>query len=120
MKEEIKEIPFLPHYYISNYGIVYTTKRCKHLRNTNEMRILKPKVTKQGYHFFGAYVIPNKKQWYNLHRMVWTMFRGPIPYGLQIDHKDGDKSNNDLTNLELVTHQENTLRYWVRKNGKTN
>ena len=117
MKEEIKEIPFLPNYHISNYGIVYTTKRCKHLRNNTNMRVLKPKITKQGYHFFGAYVIPNKKQWYNLHRMVWTMFRGPIPYGLQLDHLDFDKSNNHIANLELVTQHENTKRYWDKRNN---
>ena len=84
------------------------------------MRVLKPKITKDGYHFFGAYVIPNKKQWYNLHRMVWTMFRGPIPYKLQIDHLDSDKSNNHIDNLDLVTHIENMKRYKDRKNATKN
>jgi hypothetical protein len=120
MKEEIKEIPFLPDYHISNYGIVYTTKRCKHLRNNSDIRILKPKITDKGYYFFGAYPTPKKKEWFNLHRMVWTIFRGPIPYKLQIDHIDGDKSNNHIDNLELVTHQENTNRYWNKRNAKTN
>jgi hypothetical protein len=52
--------------------------------------------------------------------MVWTIFRGPIPYKLQIDHKDGDKSNNHIDNLELVTQQENTKRYWNKRNAKKN
>ena len=120
MKEEIKEIPFLPNYHISNYGNVYTTKACRYLKNNTDMRVLKPKITKDGYHFFGAYVIPNKKQWYNLHRMVWTMFRGPIPYKLQIDHLDSDKSNNHIDNLDLVTHIENMKRYKDRKNATKN
>jgi len=44
---------------------------------------------------------------YYLHRLVWETFMGDIPEGLQINHKDGDKSNNNLSNLELVTPQQN-------------
>lgn len=37
------------------------------------------------------------------HRLVWAVAYGPIPNGLQINHKDSDKYNNRLANLELVT-----------------
>lgn len=33
----------------------------------------------------------------------------------EIDHKDGNKSNNNLSNLEYVTHAENIRRYHSRK-----
>jgi len=46
------------------------------------------------------------------HKLVWMGFRGPIPNGLEIDHVDGDKSNNALTNLEPVTSGENQRRSW--------
>ncbi len=38
-----------------------------------------------------------------MHRMVWTYFNGAIPDGYEIHHRDFDKENNDIANLELVT-----------------
>ncbi len=37
-----------------------------------------------------------------MHRYVWEFFNGPIPKFYQVHHKDGDKSNNDISNLELI------------------
>jgi hypothetical protein len=42
------------------------------------------------------------------HRMVWEAFNGPIPPGMQINHKNGIKHDNRLSNLEVVTPSENT------------
>ena len=36
-----------------------------------------------------------------LHRAVWELHRGPIPEGYHVHHKDGDRENNGLDNLEL-------------------
>lgn len=41
------------------------------------------------------------------HRCVWTWFNGEIPDGMVINHKDFDRSNNRIENLEAVTHSEN-------------
>lgn len=43
------------------------------------------------------------------HRLVWTVHRGPIPSGLEINHKDGDPQNNALENLEVVSPSQNML-----------
>lgn len=43
----------------------------------------------------------------SVHRLVWEAFNGPIPGRLEINHKDLDRSNNKLENLELLTHREN-------------
>jgi hypothetical protein len=40
------------------------------------------------------------------HVWVWEQAYGPIPDGYQIHHRDGDKRNNDLANLQLVTPTE--------------
>lgn len=47
--------------------------------------------------------------WY-AHRLVWEAANGPIPEGMQIDHLDCDAGNNALSNLDLVTPQENRAR----------
>jgi hypothetical protein len=42
------------------------------------------------------------------HRLVWIAFNGLIKdRSLQINHKDGVKTNNSLSNLELVFNKEN-------------
>jgi len=37
------------------------------------------------------------------HVMVWEASNGPIPEGFDIHHKDGNKLNNDLSNLECIS-----------------
>lgn len=37
-----------------------------------------------------------------MHRYVWEHYYGEIPRGGQIHHKDKDRSNNDISNLQLV------------------
>lgn len=49
-----------------------------------------------------------------IHRIVAETFLGSIPEGYDVDHIDGDKSNNSVTNLEIITHQENMRRYYER------
>lgn len=41
------------------------------------------------------------------HRVMWESVRGQIPDGLYVNHIDGDKQNNAIANLELVTHTQN-------------
>lgn len=41
-----------------------------------------------------------------LHRLIWEKFNGPIPKGHHIHHKDGDKLNNSIHNLECLSHAE--------------
>ena len=44
-----------------------------------------------------------------LHRYVWELNNGEIPKGYDIHHKDGNRHNNEINNLEMVLstkHQE--------------
>lgn len=37
------------------------------------------------------------------HRFVWENVYGEIPKGFHVHHKDGNKSNNDISNLEVMS-----------------
>ena len=41
------------------------------------------------------------------HQVAWVWANGPIPRGMEIDHIDGDGTNNALANLRLVSHKQN-------------
>lgn len=43
-----------------------------------------------------------------VHRVIWELFNGEIPEGMQIDHKDGDRRNNRISNLRLVPAKLNS------------
>lgn len=43
---------------------------------------------------------------HRLHRDVWEFYNCKIPKGYDIHHKDHDKSNNDIENLQLMKNGE--------------
>ena len=72
-------------------------------------------IDKDGYAYFHLH----KKRW-PIHRMAWVLTQGPIPDGYEIDHIDGNRANNKLTNLRLATRSENNQnRRTARKDSKT-
>lgn len=52
------------------------------------------------------------------HRIIWLMHYGRWPVG-QIDHIDGDRSNNRLSNLREVTQQQNNCNRPNRSKSQT-
>ena len=55
----------------------------------------------------GYAVIRIKNTLHYAHRLAWFYVYGVLP-DLQIDHIDGNKSNNCIENLRLATNQENS------------
>lgn len=56
----------------------------------------------------GGYIrIQRNKIGWQAHRLVWEAVHGPIPDGLQINHINGIKSDNRISNLEVVSASEN-------------
>lgn len=56
-----------------------------------------------------------------LHQVVWEDANGPVPDGFQIHHRDEDKTNNDLANLQLVRTGKHISVYHpgnIRKAGE--
>ena len=45
-----------------------------------------------------------------LHVYIWEKYNGEVPEGYHVHHVDGDKSNNDISNLTLMNQSEH-MRY---------
>lgn len=43
----------------------------------------------------------------SVHRVIWTLLKGDIPDGMQINHINNDRQDNRICNLEVVTPKEN-------------
>jgi hypothetical protein len=55
---------------------------------------------------------------YQIHRLIWVWVTGEDPGEYQVDHIDGNPSNNIWGNLRLATHPENIRNRVVRKDNK--
>lgn len=48
----------------------------------------------------------SKNKTYKIHRVIWECVNGEIPNGYHIHHIDGNKLNNSIYNLELLSTSE--------------
>ena len=56
---------------------------------------------------------------YGYHAILWTLYyRENIPEGLEIDHINGNKIDNRIENLRIVTSRGNQQNIVVHRNGK--
>lgn len=98
-------------YFISNMGNVKSLKG----RNANG-RILKPYIINSGYKMVNM-MVDGKKQRKLVHRLVASSFLH-LKEGLVVNHKNGDKLDNRLVNLEVCSYKENSEH--AHKNGLVN
>lgn len=63
-------------------------------------------------------IVFDRKRLY-AHRIVWEMHNGKIPENMQIDHIDGDGTNNNIKNLRLVTAGGNRKNQPLRSDNKS-
>jgi len=103
-------------YQVSNLGKVRTVKRDyfsgRHhtVKKTIENAPLYHRVNRSGY--IDVNLRKGKKRRpYTVHRLVYEAFNGAVPNGLVINHKDLNKMNNNLSNLEAITSRENNIHY---------
>ena len=101
------------HYQISTFG------RIKSFKKGHE-KILKPFVDKDGYLSI-ALSKDGKIRKFKIHRLVAQAFIANLEDKPQINHRDGNKMNNHVDNLEWNTNRENNLhaiRIGLRKYQK--
>lgn len=66
---------------------------------------------------YGYRTIDFRKGKYLAHRVAWFLAHGSMPH-MQIDHKDGDRTNNRLANLRLATGSQNMANTQGHSNRK--
>ena len=104
---------FETHYEVSNLGNVRSIERYANNSRNNGVRklaskILKPALGKSGY-LLVSFCVDNVKSSQNVHRLIARAFIPNEANKPQVNHKDGNKQNNKLENLEWVTASENGL-----------
>lgn len=92
-------------HYVTRNGEIFNDKTGKKLR---------PTLADTGY------LLVSSRLGGSLHRILADSFLGGIPEGLVINHIDGVKTNNRLSNLEITTHQENTKHAYLHGLAKGN
>jgi len=91
-------------YLVSNMGAVLGLPRCG-----KDARELKDAITPNGYHQVTLYDQSGTPTRFLVHRIVAKAFVGGYDVGLEVNHKNGNRSDNRAENLEWVTRSENEL-----------
>ena len=102
-------------YKISTYGRIKSLGNGKSTNsNTKQERILKTNYSKTGYEKAKLFK-DGKRYYFSVHRLVALTFLDNKENKKEVNHKDGIKCNNNVSNLEWVTSSENQLHAF--KNG---
>lgn len=113
--ELYNDIPGLDGYQASTFGNIRSTSRSvaqKLNKDRSQIyhRQMPPKVLKQREQNGGYKIVwlsvNGKVKAYTVHKLVALTFFGES-HGRDINHKDGNKSNNCIDNLEYCTRSEN-------------
>ena len=108
-----KDIPnFEGLYSVDIDGNVYAYPNLAH----RSEKQLKPSLRKNGY-LYVSLRKDSKTIGFTIHRLVAKAFLGCVD-GLDVNHINGNRSDNRLINLELVTRSQNLAHgMFVNKNG---
>lgn len=110
--KEFKEIKGYPKYYINKDGKLIS------LKVNGVTREMKPYKSRNGYRFIKIINEKGEIKHESIHRLVAKTFI-PNPQNLsEVNHKDGNRENNCIDNLEWVTRSQN-LKHSFEHLGQT-
>ena len=73
-----------------------------------------------GHNMYQGYVgITIEGKIYRAHRLAWIMMLGPLEDNQEIDHKNGIRNDNRLSNLRLSDRRDNSKNCAVRSDNKS-
>lgn len=118
MQEIWKSIKgFEGRYEVSDKGRVKSLERVV-MRNDGRKQIINERILKgrpntNGYLMVALYDDKSKQKSCCIHRLVCETFIEPVEGKNEVNHKDEDKTNNAVCNLEWCTRKEN-INYGTR------
>lgn len=110
---EYVSIPFAKNYFINKSGTVI------HIYKNGKIRELKPYTEPNGYLRVCMTDNNKKSKKFYVHRLLGLMFIQNPDKNPLIDHKDHNRSNNNLSNLSWVTYRGNSRNRKISKNNTT-
>ena len=89
----------------------YDISSCSRIRNRHG-RILRQAISDRGYRFI-VLCRNSRPRAFRVHRLLMHAFIGPCPDGMEVNHKNGIKTDNRLENLEYVTRSQQALHAYA-------
>ncbi len=111
MNEKLIE-GYQDYYIATSDGDIYSTK----WKKPKKLKPQKASQSAKGYYqvrLFSKQYKKGKLQY--IHRLIYETFIGDIPEGHEIDHIDGDTTNNEISNLQIIKPRDNKLKYYKGK-----
>lgn len=97
MTRELRPVEGATRHLVGSDGSVYGVRG----------RLMVPSINSRGYLAVSIYTDARERTTQRVHQLVAAAFLGTRPPGMQINHINGNKSDNRVENLEYVTRSEN-------------
>jgi hypothetical protein len=118
---EWKQVLGFSNYEASNNGLL----RSLNYKKTGKIQILKPALSPDGY--WKTMIKSDEGKYVSrpIHYFITLAFYGQREDGFDVNHIDGNKNNNNISNLEYCSHSYNCLhafklKLMVPKHGSIN
>jgi len=94
-------------YEVSNVGNVRRALACPGARPLKLLALKRYKLTGDGSRFAVNLYKDHRVKRIPVHALVAAAFIGPRPQGLEVNHKNGNRLDNRVSNLEYITPEAN-------------
>ena len=101
------------------FGLRYLVSSMGRVFSVRMGVLLRHRLNRYGYRVVGLNE-GNRNHTYPVHTLVAEAFIGPRPEGFVVNHKDGNKDNPSVGNLEHVTARQNSIHGCKFVSGRSN